>query len=170
MRKHILIIGAGKVGATLGKAWLDCGHDVRFGVPDPTSAKYQNLPQERLQPANELRGAEIVVLATPYQVTQAAVKALGDVSGMTIIDCTNPLTMGAHGLELAIGHTTSGAEQIALIAQGAAVFKTLNQTGAENMGEAHRYHPKPVMFVAGDDDQLINAYDRTPAKLLSSMR
>jgi predicted dinucleotide-binding enzyme len=35
--------------------------------------------------------------------------------------------------------------------EGAAVFKTLNQTGAENMADAGRFETKPAMFVAGDD-------------------
>jgi 8-hydroxy-5-deazaflavin:NADPH oxidoreductase len=45
----------------------------------------------------------------------------------------------------------SGAERVAGWVAGACVFKTLNQTGAENMADAGVYHPKPVMFVAGDD-------------------
>jgi len=147
----ILIIGAGNVGATLGRVWLERGHDVRFGVPNPSDPKYATLPKERLQPANELRDAEIAVLATPFPATQAAIEALGGLSGVTVLDCTNPLGMGPDGLHLALGYDTSGAERVAAWAKGASVFKTLNQTGAENMGSARAYSTKPVMFVAGDD-------------------
>lgn len=45
----------------------------------------------------------------------------------------------------------AAAEQIAARVPKAAVFKTLNQTGAENMATALAYQPRPVMFVAGDD-------------------
>jgi 8-hydroxy-5-deazaflavin:NADPH oxidoreductase len=34
----------------------------------------------------------------------------------------------------------------------AAVFKTLNQIGADNMDKAAQFPIRPVMFVAGDDD------------------
>ena len=54
-------------------------------------------------------------------------------------------------LQLAIGHTTSGGEQVAALAPEAFVLKTLNQSGAENLGGATRYATPPVMFVAGDD-------------------
>jgi len=151
MSRRILIIGAGNVGGALGQGWLECGHDVRFGVPDSTSDKYAALPKNRLQPADERRDAEVVVLATPYAVAKDAAAALGDLSGTILIDCTNPLAMGADGLHLVIGHDSSGAEEIAKAAPSASVFKTLNQTGAENMAEAAAYRPKPMMFVAGDD-------------------
>ena len=60
--------------------------------------------------------------------------------------------MGADGLELEIGHTMSGGERVAALAQGASVFKTLNQTGFENMEHAGSFAPPAVMYVAGDDD------------------
>lgn len=153
MSQSILVIGAGKVGATLGRRWLEHGHDVRFGVPDPQSPKYAALPKDRLQPANERRGAAVVVFATPYAALASAAKALGDLSGAIVIDCTNPIGMGPNGLSLVVGHDTSAAEQLAALAPGAFVFKTLNQTGAENMADAALYHPRPVMFVAGDDGE-----------------
>jgi 8-hydroxy-5-deazaflavin:NADPH oxidoreductase len=36
-------------------------------------------------------------------------------------------------------------------APGAALFKTLNQIGADNMDKAALFPLRPVMFVAGDD-------------------
>jgi hypothetical protein len=54
-------------------------------------------------------------------------------------------------MALAVGHTTSGGEQVAAWAKGAAVFKTLNTTGFGNMENPGGYAQKPVMFFAGDD-------------------
>ncbi len=149
---RILIVGAGNVGSTLGRRWLERGHDVRFGVPDPAKPRYAGLPRDRLQRADERRGAEVVVLTTPFAAAKSALEALGYLHGAILIDCTNPLGMGPEGLHLLFGHDSSGAEQVAGWAKGASVFKTLNQTGAENMADASAYHPRPVMFVAGDDD------------------
>jgi len=78
---------------------------------------------------------------------------LGDLSGKVIIDVTTPLAVGPDGLCLAIGHSTSAGEQVAAWAKGSSVYKTLNQTGAENMANAAGYPRRPVMFVAGDDLQ-----------------
>jgi 8-hydroxy-5-deazaflavin:NADPH oxidoreductase len=146
------IIGAGNVGSALGRAWLGGGEDVVFGVPNPADPKYGSLSPERLRmPLEAARGVEIVVLATPWPATETAVKGLGDLSGKILIDCTNPLGVGPDGLELVLGHNTSGGEQVAVWAPGAAVFKTLNQTGADNMDKAALFPTRAVMFVAGDD-------------------
>ena len=71
------------------------------------------------------------------------------------MDCTNPLkyTPGT-GLELAIGHTTSGGETVAQWATTARVVKCFNTYGFENFADASypKYgNLKPVMFLAGDD-------------------
>jgi hypothetical protein len=152
MLMRIAIIGAGNVGSALGRAWLGSREDVIFGVPNPADPKYNSLPEEKMRTAPEAaRGAEIIVLATPWPATEAAVKSLGDLSGKIVIDCTNPLGMGPNGLELVLGHTASGGEQVASWAPGAAVFKTLNQIGADSMDKAARFPVRPVMFIAGDD-------------------
>jgi 8-hydroxy-5-deazaflavin:NADPH oxidoreductase len=149
----LAMIGAGNVGSALGRAWLQAGEEVSFGVPQSADPKYRELPPDRLRrPAEAARDAEIIVLATPWPATEAAVKSLGDLSGKIVVDCTNPLGIGSNGLELVLGHDMSGGEQVASWAPGAAVFKTFNQTGAENMDKAAQFPLRPVMFVAGDDD------------------
>ncbi|HZU91907.1 MAG TPA: NAD(P)-binding domain-containing protein [Stellaceae bacterium] len=156
---RIGIIGAGNVGRALGRAWLAGGHDARWGVPQPGDPKYADLGGERLgSPAAAAQAAEAIVLATPWPATESAVRSLGTVAGKILIDCTNPLVQsttgqGAEGLTLALGHTVSGGELVARWAAGAAVFKTLNQTGAENMARAREFKERPVMFVAGDERQ-----------------
>ena len=98
-----------------------------------------------------VKEAEIVVIATPWSATQAAVKSLGSLAGKIVIDCTNPLGMGPDGLQLVLGFDTSAAEQVASWAPGAFVFKTLNTTGASNMARAAEYPVKPLLLVAGDE-------------------
>jgi hypothetical protein len=149
----IAMIGAGNVGSALGRAWLRAGEDVVFGIPEPADQKYRALPRERLHTSVEAAlVADIVVLATPWPATETAVKSLGDLSGKIMIDCTNPLGVGRDGLELALGYDISGGEQVASWARGASVFKSLNQTGAENMEKAALFTARPAMFVAGDDE------------------
>ena len=146
----IAIIGAGAVGATLGQAWLDHGQDVIWGLRKPADPKYASLAKERVKaPAEAAKEAEIVVIATPWSATQAAVQSLGSLAGKIVIDCTNPLGMGPDGLQLVLGFDTSAGEQVASWAPDAFVFKTLNTTGASNMARAAEYPVKPLMLVAG---------------------
>ncbi len=149
---RIAIIGAGSVGSTLGQAWLKHCEDVIWGLRNPDDQKYAALPKERVKaPAEAVKGAEIVVIATPWSATQAAVQGLGSLRSKIVIDCTNPLGMGSDCLQMVLGFDTSAGEQVASWAPGAFVFKTLNTTGASNMATATEYAVKPMMLVAGDD-------------------
>jgi len=149
---RIAVVGAGSVGATLGQAWLERGEDVIWGVRNPSDPKYAALPRERVKTAAEAaKGAEVVVIATPWSAAEAAIKSLGSLAGKIVIDCMNPLGMGPDGLQLVLGFNTSAGEQVASWAPGAFVFKALNTTGAGNMATAGDFPVKPVMPVAGDD-------------------
>jgi predicted dinucleotide-binding enzyme len=173
----IAVIGAGSVGSTLGNAWRRRGHDVTYGVRNPDDEKYASLGSV----ANNDKAAAdagVVVLSTPWQTTQQAVQSCGDLAGKVLIDCTNPLTPDVSALE--VGHTSSGAEQVAGWAPGARVCKAMNQIGAPMM-DAPQLPGPPVMFVCGDDEaaknvtadlvrelgfEVVDAGDLTLARLL----
>jgi 8-hydroxy-5-deazaflavin:NADPH oxidoreductase len=150
----IAVIGTGSVGGTLGRRWAELGHSVRFGARDPADAAANALVKQikgeaRLQSvAAAVADAEVVVLATPYAANAAAITAAGDLTGKILIDVTNPL--GAD-LSLAVGFTSSGAEEVAKLARGARVYKAMNQVGFEVMADPSFAAAKPVMFVAGDE-------------------
>jgi 8-hydroxy-5-deazaflavin:NADPH oxidoreductase len=175
------MIGAGSVGSTLGKAWQRRGHDIAYGVRNPGDGKYAGLGAPVTTNAQAGRDAEVVALCTPWQGTREAVLACGDLTGKVLIDCTNPLT--ADVTTLAVGHTTSGAEQVASWVPGARVCKAMNQIGAPTM-DAPRLAGTPVMFVCGDDDtakqtaaglvrqlgfEAVDAGDLTAARLLEPL-
>lgn len=145
----IAIVGAGSVGQALASGWQKSGHDIRFGVRD-TSRDRGGIPA--LPVADAAAASEVVVMATPWPATRAAIESAGDLTGRIVIDCTNPLGAGPEGLHLVVGFETSAAEQVAQWARGASVFKALNQAGANVMADARAFGPPaPVMFVAGDD-------------------
>jgi len=150
---NIAIIGAGSVGSSLAAAWSRKGHSLVFGARQPSDAKLvalaQKLGARAATVADAAQSADVVVFATPWPATRAAVESCGSLAGKTVVDCTNPLAPDLSGLS--IGHTTSAAEQVASWAKGAHVFKCFNQTGAANMDGAARFSATPVMFVAGDD-------------------
>ena len=150
----IAIIGAGNVGGILGRRWAALGHEVIFGVRDPTREKYRGLVTQtggraRLAGNREAcTGAGAVLLATPWDTTQAALAECGELAGQIVIDATNPL--GAD-LRLTIGHQDRGGEQVARWAGGARVVKAFNTTGFNNMEEPVIEGRHAVMFIAGDE-------------------
>jgi predicted dinucleotide-binding enzyme len=185
---RIGILGAGNVGGTLGRGWAGKGHEVFFGVPRPEDGKTQDLirgigPKARAGTVrDDAAFAEVVVLATPFQATEGAIKQAGDLTGKVVIDCTNPLTEDFS--RLTVGHTTSGLEQVIRWAKGARVFKAFNQTGFGNMANPVLEGRRAVMFVCGDDQaskptvlrlvsdigfEAIDAGDSTAARLLEPL-
>ena len=151
---HIAVIGGGGVGETLAKAWSRRGHTVSFGVRDPGSEKSKKLATSSgiavKSNGDAAAAAQVVVLATLWQATREAVQSCGDLAGKIVIDCTNPLKADFTGL--AVGHTTSGAEQVASWASGARVFKAMNQIGSNLMDDPELPGGRPVMFVAGGQE------------------
>jgi 8-hydroxy-5-deazaflavin:NADPH oxidoreductase len=145
----IAVIGAGNVGKALGNAWARRGHDLSYGVRQPGDAKYQGLKTASV--AEAAQAAETILLATPWDATEAALTSAGDLTGKLLLDATNPLSLGPQGIGLAVGHTISGGELVAGWAKNAAVFKTLDTPGFNNMENSGGYAQKPVMFFAGDD-------------------
>ncbi len=151
---RIAVLGAGNVGGALGQAWLKKGHEVYFGVRDPAGDSAKRLA-ESLKKARigtvpaAAAAAEVVTLAVPWNTAQQVLASAGDLAGKILIDCTNPLKPDLS--DLAIGHTTSAAEQVAGWARGAHVFKAFNHIGAKNMANAAGYPLPPVMFVCGND-------------------
>jgi predicted dinucleotide-binding enzyme len=154
---NITIIGAGNVGGTLGQRWAHNGHQVTFGVRDPQSPKVQEVlraagANARAAGVREAAtAAECILLATPWTATQDAIQTAGNLSGKIVVDCTNPLAPGLRGL--ALGHTTSGGEQVARWAAGARVVKAFNMTGAKNMANPAYGAQHVTMCICGDDTE-----------------
>ena len=144
---RIGIIGAGHVGTTLGTSWANKGHTIVYSSRDPAAARASK--GGTFVATSELAAhADVLVLATPWNQALAAVEQLGDCGNRPLIDATNPI---GPGFTLAIGHTSSGAEQIAAAARSARVVKALNTTGVENMADPHYGEGRLLMPVAGDD-------------------
>ncbi len=164
---NIAVIGMGSVGGTLGRRWAANGHAVVFGSRKPTDPKAvteaaaMNCRVASIRDA--VAGAEVVVLATPWQAVKDALAAAGNLTGKVLFDCTNPLT--ADFTQLEIGHTTSGGEEVAKLALGARVVKIFNTTGYSNMANPNLAGTPATMLFAGDDP----AAKATAAKLAKEL-
>lgn len=147
----IAIIGAGKVGTTLGKRWSQCGHAIVYGVQDPADSKHQPLQQHaKIASSPEAaESADVVVLAVHWSSAQSAVKEIAEaLTGKILIDCTNPVKQDLSGVS--IGHTTSASEQIQSWAPNCTVVKAFNQMGFNIMADPLLEDRKALLFLAGD--------------------
>jgi hypothetical protein len=156
-RMQVAIIGAGRVGTTLGSCWAQKGHEIIYGVRNPQSEKAQQLLASSpshvrvASVAEAAGGAQLILLATPWDATQEALQSAGNLAGKIVIDATNPLQSGMDGLTL--GWNTSAGEQVAAWAPGARVVKAFNTTGSGNMDNPNYPAGVVTMFICGDDDE-----------------
>lgn len=150
------IIGAGSVGGTLGKGWAAAGHEVLFGVRDPSADKVKKLLAEAGSNASagnveEAAGfGEAVLLAVPWEAVAEVLGKVGDLNGKVLIDATNPLD---ENLDLVLGHTTSGGERVAELADNAHVVKAFCTTGFGNMADPAYPDGAATDFHCGDDEE-----------------
>ena len=80
---QLAILGEGNVGGALGRGWGRTGHAISYGAPDPADPKYGRVAESagnaRLGTVSEaVRGVDVIVLATPFNMVEAALAAAGD--------------------------------------------------------------------------------------------
>lgn len=90
---RIAIIGAGNVGANLGVNLSRQGFPLRFGVLDPEKVKDVLARCENRAEAVTVEAAgawaDVVFLTVPASAAVQAGRALGDMKGKVLVDCTN---------------------------------------------------------------------------------
>jgi len=148
------IIGSGNMGSGLGRIWAKKGHHVVFSY-SRSREKLDNLAASVEHAVSgtpaEAAQADVVLLAVPWRDVPDALRQAGPLNGKILIDCTNPLNPDLTGL--AVGHTTSGAEEIAAMAPGGKVVKAFNTAFAQVYQEENRLFGsrRVTMFYCGDD-------------------
>lgn len=95
------IIGAGNVGGTLGRRLAQLGHDVTFGLRDPTEGAAgvkggKDLPKSArtASVSGAAHDVDAVILATPWAAVPDAISQAGSLAGVILVDATNPLSAG----------------------------------------------------------------------------
>lgn len=134
----IAIIGKGNVGNAIAKGLSNKGHEIKFGHRDP---------KEPVAEAAEW--GEVIVLAIPHSAASEATTAIGSAAdGKIVIDVSN--TLNEKG-ELAIGFTTSAAEEIQKKMPKSLVVKAFNTVFAQNQSVGKIGEKQLTLFVAADD-------------------
>lgn len=161
MTKKISVIGGGSVGSALADAIAKNLKEstVVIGARDPEKTK-ASLAEKKLahlsvEPKDAaIASSDVLILATPSVPDDAALEALaqslGDVSGKSIIDATNPLTSFPDGLEVRWSQGTSGAEVLQKALPDSKVYKAFNTLGVEHMLDGAG---KDMMY-AGPDQEI----------------
>ena len=150
------IVGSGKVGSALGAWAAKAGYRVAFTARNEGHAREaahhagcgaQALPLREL-----IEESQLILLALPYAEVKKALGPMREHLGRkTIIDATNPVTPDHKSL--ALGHTTSGAEEIARLFLDANVVKAFNAVFAEVYASQNpKIDGQTIsIFFAGDD-------------------
>jgi predicted dinucleotide-binding enzyme len=135
----IAIIGKGHVGKAIAKG-LSGKHEVKFGHRDPREPVF-----------DAAKWGQIIVLAVPYDAVDEVVKELQFAAdGKTVVDVTNAI--GPNG-ELAVGFSTSAAEELQKKLPKAQVVKAFNTVFAQNQGVGRIGKEQLSLFVACDDSK-----------------
>lgn len=129
---RIAVVGAGKVGGTLGRKWLAAGHQVAFGVRDPEDERALALRSElgeraRVATIEEaVADADAVLLAIPGTAAAETAAGLGSaLDGRIVIDATNNMR----------APVVNSVAAIQAAAPGAQVFRAFNCYGWENFAD-----------------------------------
>ncbi len=135
MKQKIAIIGKGNVGKAIQAGAQRAGYETRM-IGKGGGAK------------DAAAWGDLVVLAVPFGAVEAVASEIGAAAdGKPVVDATNALKDGA----LAVGFTTSGAEQLQKHLPKAKVAKAFNIVFAQNMSTGKVKGTALFMPVAADD-------------------
>jgi 8-hydroxy-5-deazaflavin:NADPH oxidoreductase len=140
---QIAILGAGRVGSTLGRLWHAAGHDVAFAARD--AARPRALAAElgehahTASVADAVAGAEVVLVAVPGPAVTDVLQAAGPLDGRVMIDAANSF----------------GPQQVTLRSLADAFprarwVRAFNSISASVMADDNHREPPWVMFLSGD--------------------
>src|ERR1019366_3095995 len=154
----IAMVGSGKVGTALGSWFAKTGVPVIFvsrnsahAVAAAATAGYGARSMNIVAAVEE---AEVLFLTLPFSAISTALEPIGEaLAAKTLVDVTNPITVDHRALT--IGHSDSGAEEIARLFPAANVVKSFNAVFAEVYAAqiAVLEGRALTIFYAGDDSQ-----------------
>ena len=153
---NIGIIGAGNMGSGLGKFWAQNGHKLMFSY-SRDQAKLKKIADSLGDnatvgtPTEAVQFADVVLLSVPYTAIGDALKAAGSLDGKILFSCVNALLPDMSGL--AVGTTTSAAEEIAKLAPGARVVEALPLFAEVLNSSSQQFGDETAtIFYTGDDE------------------
>ena len=133
----IAILGKGNVGSSLARG-LSRSYSHVQTVGNDKAAQRQAATQ-----------AEVIILAVPFGALDEVTKNLGTaLDGKVVVDATNALDAN---MALALGYTTSGAEELQKKLPRARIVKAFNTVFAQHMDSGKVGATPITTLVSGDD-------------------
>ena len=158
----IAVLGSGTMGRALGAVLARRHHRVLIASRDAERARAGAAAVREVVgeeagrrvsaslPSAAVIRSDTAFLATRWAETFEMLESAGEFRGRILVDASNP--EAPDGRSLALGHTTSGAEEIARRASGARVVKAFNHIYAEVLARGPVFGPgKASAFLCGDD-------------------
>ncbi len=157
------IIGGGMIGSTVGRLWVNAGHEVRFASRHPE--ELQPLVSELGKrasagtPAEAAKFGEVVMLTVPLvAVSDLARDVASSLAGKVVLDTGNAYEKrdGAAARE-ASRHPQGSAGWAAAMFPDARWVKAFNTVYFKTLeSEAHRDGDRVGIPLAGDDRQAVD--------------
>jgi hypothetical protein len=157
---RIGIIGAGHIGGTLARLWVQSGHEVMISSrhPDELKSLAQSLgPKARVGTVREAaRFGDAVLIAIPYASLPQLGQQLGPLlTGKVVLDPNNPFPPGS---PLAIKTAQDGGTGVvsAKALPGALLVRAFSTMRAGDLAaDAHRAGTPVALPIAADDPRAI---------------
>jgi 8-hydroxy-5-deazaflavin:NADPH oxidoreductase len=150
------IVGSGKAGSALGAWAAKAGYQVAFTARNEShardAAQHAGHNAKALPLRELIDESQMILLTLPYAEVKKVLSPMRAHLGRKIIvDVTNPITPDHKALVL--GHTTSGAEEIAKLSMDISVVKAFNAVFAEVYASQNpKIDGQTIsIFFAGDD-------------------
>lgn len=152
------IIGAGMIGATVGKLWIDAGHEVRFASRHPEELKSLVAKLGKAAsagtPAEAARFGEVVMVSVPLIAMVALARDVAPLlAGKVVLDTGNAYEKrDGDAAREAMKHPQGSAAWAAAMFPGARWVKAFNSVYFKTLeAEAHRDGDKVGIPLASDD-------------------
>ncbi|MGE0025861.1 MAG: NADPH-dependent F420 reductase [Thermoleophilia bacterium] len=148
----VAVIGAGRIGGNVARQLVAAGHRVTVSGRDPERVRRRadEIGALAAPPADAVRGAEVVVIAVPWDALPDAIAEMGPLDGRIVVDTTNPFGSGP---KPAAGQTAASFNAARM--PGARYTKCFNTlTSAFQELTAHR-DPPVVQWICGDDAEAV---------------
>jgi len=161
------VIGAGKIGGTVGVLWAKAGRSVRFATRHPDSLgpllAEAGLNASAGTSEEAARFGEIVFCSVPYGAWPSLAPAIAPlVSGKVVLDSANPYP-GRDGdfAKEAIAAGEGAGVPVARLLPGARLVRAFNSVYFKTLQtEAHRAGDRVGIPLAGDDAAALDAAAR----------
>jgi predicted dinucleotide-binding enzyme len=159
------IIGAGRIGGTMGEHWVRAGHEVYFSSRHPENLKelVDRLgPRARAGTPREAAAfGEVVFIAVPYSALPEIGRDLAsELKGKVVVNASNPIPRRDGPVAEDAQKKGAGLADMELL-PGTRIARAFTFPGAATFkSEAHRAGDRVAVAVAADDKEAMEVAAR----------